>query len=249
MKKSLTLLVIMIFVLSFGYGIALAVDTANGMMSGGHYNLNIIGVARDKPLPPMDGSNRHTIFVPLHSGGDVSRQVKIKFVVGENFQVLDGNATDDSEAIIQVPYEYCDDLSTGCYDLLSYYVFARGLGKPSPDVGAIVTAECEYAKQAVDDLGTSDLTCQDTLLMGSFDVKRPKGQPKTYDITDIFRATGCLDINGSGTCDTGDLEFQNIWIFNIPDLQSYMWDYDNNGLKLMQVRFYPTTSGYIGLVK
>jgi hypothetical protein len=107
---------------------------------------------------------------------------------------------------------------------------------------------------AVDELGTTDLTCEDTLLLGTFEVKRPKGKPKTNDITDIFRATGCLDLSEEGTegygiCDTGDLEFRNIWIFNIPQLGSYMWDYDNNGLKLMQVRFYPTTSGYIGYVQ
>ena len=249
MKKSLTLLSLVIFMLSIGYGVASAVDTGNGMMSGGHYNLNIIGVPKDKPVPAMDGSNRHTIFVPLQSGEDVSRQVKIKFVIGDDFQVLDGNATVDNEATLQVPYEYCQDLNTGCVDLLSFYVFARGLGKPGPDVGAIVTAECEYLLNVVDELGTLGLTCEDTLLMGSFEVKRPKGQPKTYDITDIFRATGCLDMDASGDCNTGDLEFENIWIFNIPDLASYMWDYDNNGLKLMQVRFYPTTSGYIGYVK
>ena len=35
--------------------------------------------------------------------------------------------------------------------------------------------------------------------------------------------------------------------FNIQQLVEYFWDYDNNGLKLMQVRFYETTSGSIGI--
>ncbi len=249
MKRLFAFAAVIVFAVTVGSGVAFAVDTGNGMMSGGHYNLNIIGVPKDKAVPAMDDSNRHTIFVPLQSGEDVGRLVKIKFVIGDDFQVLDGNATDDNEATIQVPYEYCEDLATGCYDLLSFYVFARGLGKPGPNTGAIVTAECEYAKGVVDSSGTTDLTCEDTLLLGSFEVKRPGAKPKTYDITDIFRATGCLDMDASGTCNTGDLEFENIWIFNIPYLQSYMWDYDNNGLKLMQVRFYPTTSGYIGYVK
>ena len=249
MRKTITCAALIALAVTLGSGLAFAVETGNGMLSGGHYNLNIIGVPKGKSVPAMDGSNRHTIFVPLQSGGDVGKLVKIKFVIGDDFQVLDGNATVDNEATLQVPYEYCQDYVAGCYDLLSFYVFARGLGKPGPDVGAIVTAECEYLLNVVDELGTLGLTCEDTLLMGSFEVKRPKGQPKTYDITDIFRATGCLDMDASGDCNTGDLEFENIWIFNIPDLASYMWDYDNNGLKLMQVRFYPTTSGYIGYVK
>jgi hypothetical protein len=85
--------------------------------------------------------------------------------------------------------------------------------------------------------------------MGSFEIKRDKGKPRRVNITDIFRATGCLDYDDSGYCDVGDLEFRNIWIFNIVELTEYMWDYDNNDLKLMQVRFYPTTSGYIGIRK
>ena len=249
MRKTITCAALIALAVTLGSGLAFAVETGNGMLSGGHYNLNIIGVPKGKSVPAMDGSNRHTIFVPLQSGGDVGKLVKIKFVIGDDFQVLDGNATVDNEATLQVPYEYCQDLNTGCVDLLSFYVFARGLGKPGPDVGAIVTAECDYTLNVVDELGSTDLTCEDTLLLGSFEVKRPGGKPRTYDITDIFRATGCLDINNSGYCDTGDLAFSNIWIFNIPYLQSYMWDYDNNGLKLMQVRFYPTTSGYIGYVK
>jgi len=232
----------------------------NGFPSGRHYNLNIIGVPMDKEVPDMTGSNRHTIFVPLESGDDIGRQVKIKYVTDpadpDNFRVVDGNATDDNEAIVQVPYEYCLDYGTGCYEMLSYDVYARALGKPGLDTGAVVTAECEYMLDVVDPGGTEGLACEDTLLMGSFEARRPGKKPITENITDIFRATGCLDMSdpdldpdGVGVCNTGDLEFRNLWIFNIEELESYMWDYDNNGLKLLQVRFYETVSGYIGYVQ
>ncbi len=85
--------------------------------------------------------------------------------------------------------------------------------------------------------------------MGSFEIQRSKGKPTVKDITNIFRAEGCLDNNADGFCNSGDLEFRNMWIFNIEELASYMWDYDNNGLKLMQVRFYESNSEYIGYVK
>jgi hypothetical protein len=252
----------------FGLAMMLAYGTVfagkdlngNGFPSGRHFNLNIIGVPHDKDVPDMKGSNRHTIFVPLESGEDVGRKVKIKYVVDpadpDNFRVVDGNATDDNEAIIQVPYEYCLDYDAGCYEMLSYDVYARALGKPGPFVGAIVTAECEYMLDVVDPDGSEDLTCEDTLLMGSFDVRRPGKKPITENITEIFRATGCLDMSdplldpeGVGICEEGDLEFRDLWIFNIEELDSYMWDYDNNGLKLLQVRFYETVSGYIGYVQ
>ena len=230
---------------------ALAVPVFGGVGSdipdnGQHFNLNIIGVPKDKKVDMTD-SQRHTIFVPLNTSGYVDGKVKIAYIPGPNFQVLDGNATDADGALIQVPYEYCGDLTTGCQDLLSYNVYAVALGKPGGT--ALVEAHCTYDTNVVDTNGTAGLTCEDTLLMGSFDIGRSKGQPTVKDITNIFRASGCLDLNTSGICDPGDLTFNNIWIFNIPQLDSYFWDYTNTDLKLMQVRFYPTTSGTIGYVK
>lgn len=224
----------------------------NDGMVGKHFQVNLIGVSHDK-IVDMTGSHRRAIFVPLDSGEDVERKVKIKYVAGDSFEVLDGNATDDNLAVIQVPHEYCDDYTTGCTDLVAYDVYGIALGKPYG--GALVTAECNYTLKVVDADGTADLECEDTLLMGSFDLSRSKGKPKVEDITDIFRAEGCLDVADddgtfSGTCESGDIEFKNLWIFNIEQLSEYMWDYDNNGLKLMQVRFYPSAdTGYIGTVK
>jgi hypothetical protein len=195
-------------------------------LSGPHYNLNIIGVPKNKTVPDITGSNRHTIFVPLQSGGDVSRQVKISYVAGDEFRVIDGNATDDNTAIIEVPGSTGSDL---CYD-----VYAYALGKPYGN--AIVQAEC-----IID--GLLDTSCTDALLQNSFSVTRMKGKPRQENISDVFRASGCVDLNGSLTCDTGDLQFNNVWIFNILQLTDYFWDYDNNGLRLMQTRFYETTCG------
>jgi hypothetical protein len=136
--------------------------------------------------------------------------------------VLDGNGTDGS-ATISVPYED--------YGTMSYNVYATALGKPNgqADVFANVTFE----------EGTYG-----SLLMGSFDLKRSKGNPKPVDISDIFRADGWIDVDESGAFDPAiDTSFSDVWVFNVPTLLDYFWDYDNQGLKLMQVRFYPTTSG------
>ncbi len=61
------------------------------------------------------------------------------------------------------------------------------------------------------------------------------------------------DINGDGVVDNTDLdlwigslilaglyqELNQAWIFDIADLVVYGWDYQNNGSKLVQVRYYP----------
>jgi hypothetical protein len=100
--------------------------------NGTHYNLNIIGVPRDKTVPDMTGSNRHVIFVPLESGADVDRRVNVFYVAGDQFRVLDGNATNDNVATIMVPSEPAGDL---CYN-----VWATALGKPNGN--AVVGAQC-----------------------------------------------------------------------------------------------------------
>ena len=219
-------------------------------LSGAHWNLIVVGVPKDKPIPSMDNGGRHTIFVPLDSGEDVTRKVKIYYERNlanpDKFNVSDGNATDDNQATIQVPYEFCSDEAAGCTELTSFDVYAVGLGKPNGD--AIITVDCTYSKDVVDSAGTE---CEDTVHMGSIQIKRSHGnknKPVRENITDLFRVTGCLDTDASGACDDGDVQFDDLWIFNVRELLEYYWDYDNNGLKVMQIRFYETTSGCIGTV-
>ena len=212
-------------------------------LSGPHFQINIIGVPKDKKVD-MTNSDRRTIFVPLNNDPAL-RNIKI-FVTGDtdpvtpgtqcgnDFAVLDGNAT-DGEATLLVP---CELGST-----LSFNVYAVGLGKPGGS--ANVDAVCIFDGTVILDPTTTTLCAEQLLSSGGFDfqVKRSTGKPVRQDISSVFRATGCIDLNASGFCDTGDLAFNNVWIFNIAQLLDYFWQYDNNGLKVMQVRFYETTSG------
>ena len=252
MKKFLSGSIIFGLIMILGYGTVFAQNDNNGFPTGRHYNLNIICVPMDKEVPSMTDSNRHTIFVPCNEDGEVDRNVKIYYEINtddpNNFRVIDGNATDEDEAAtIQVPYEYCDLTQVnGCYEMLNFEVYARALGKPGDGIGAIVTASCEYDGETA---LVDDEDCTDTLDLGGFEVSRPKGKVgKAQDITGIFRASGCVDKDESLDCNSGDIRFQNIWIFNLPFLESYFWDYDNNGLKLLQVRFYEKAFGSIEIV-
>src|SRR5215468_10881006 len=188
-------------------------------LNGSHYNLNIIGVPKGKSAN-LTNTDGHTIFVPLDG------TAKIYYLAGSQFQVLDRNGTDGDGATIEVPSD--PGGTSVCYN-----VYATALGKPGGT--ALVQAFC-----IIDNLLGS---CQDALQLSSFSVTRDKGQPKPQNISDIFRATGCVDSNLNGTCDSGDTQFKNLWIFNVPTLVSYFWDYTNTNLKLMQVRFYPVAGG------
>lgn len=188
-------------------------------LSGPHYNLNIIGVPKGKTAN-MDNTDGHTIFVPLDG------KAKIYYVAGDEFVVTDRNGTDADGATVEVPSSPGD--TSVCYN-----VYAWALGKPHGN--AVVEADC-----IIEDL-IGD--CSDALLLDNFEVTRDPGKPKRHDISDIFRASGCIDLNASGVCDSGDLSFTNVWIFNLTQLQSYFWDYTNDKLRLMQVRFYAVDGG------
>lgn len=199
---------------------------------GKHYNLNIIGVQHDKKAD-MTGTQGHTIFVPLNKDGSVSRKVTIygvrNYADPNKFEVLDRNATDDDEATIAFPFKD--------YGTLSFNVYATALGKPG-------------RKAVVDPNAVFDANCIDCVLIAgeSFEIKRDKGKkgaqkPNVVDITDVFRAEGCIDLDANDICNEGDLEFEDVWVFNVPNLLTYYWDYTNEGLKLAQIRFYPTESG------
>jgi len=67
----------------------------NGAPNGAHYNLNIIGVSKDKSAD-MTGNSGHRIFVKLWG------KSKIMLAEGEDFKVLDANGTDGNGAKFQL---------------------------------------------------------------------------------------------------------------------------------------------------
>ncbi len=107
-------------------------STGNGAPSGPHYNLNIIGVPKDKTAD-MTNSDGRTIFVPLDG------TTKILLGPGD-YQVLDANGT-DGFAAFQLPNP--DSANSGT---TAYSVFARALGKLG---GTAFSTTC-----ASDSLGT-----------------------------------------------------------------------------------------------
>lgn len=128
MKKLIIVVLTTVFVLLLGTTSALAAkpgstDTeynGNGAPSGPHYNLNIIGVPKEKSAD-MPASNGHVIFVDLDG--------KTRILLSEgDYKVLDKNGT-DGKAIFQLPNPDPDNDG-----VTKYSVYVRALGKPNKSV-------------------------------------------------------------------------------------------------------------------
>ena len=207
---------------TLGAAVTSMAQTGNGAPNGAHYELGIIGVT-DPKTQPLTGSNRHTIFVGLGAnkkGEDVITKI---YLTQGTFGVCDGNgflpATDcngnpipgavGNGAVFQLP---CDMLTNTCLSGTSqaYTIWARALGKPG---GNATVTTC-----ATDLTNTVVCSLQSTLLM------RGSGQQKFKDVTTALT--------------TIDTSLGVISLFQTGFL-NFFWQYDNSGLKLTQVRFYP----------
>jgi hypothetical protein len=271
MKRSINLILIALTAALFS-AVALA---GNGGPSGPHYNLNIIGVENAKKAD-MTGSNRHTIFMPLHTqskgirskdpagdGGQVVIEGQIWLTPGDTFRVCDGNGFDlaygcpdnafdddwntnaecwvggewiDCEiaskkngAVFELP---CNNNITddqvgfiACDVALpesNYEVWARALGKPN---GSATITTCA--------------TVQDELQCSTENVvkTRTKGKSVFTDVTDELTSAVvdyCIEYDGD---DCITWETTRIALF-AGDTEDWFWNYANDGLRLLQLRFY-----------
>lgn len=177
--------------------------TGNGAPSGGHYTLNVIGVAKNKTAD-LSGSQGRRIFVPLDGS------TKILLNEGE-FAVLDANGTDGS-ASFQLPSPDADNDG-----VTQYSVYARALGTPG---GSSKTTTCAT------DPTTGELFCS----VESMVLVRSTGKSRFENVSRQLLYV-YADIDGDGDLD-------RVPLFG-DQLEDYFWQYDNTGLKLAQLRFYP----------
>ena len=236
MRRLGLILAVLLLTAPFSASTVLA-QTGNGAPSGPHYNLNIIGVTNGKN-PPLTGSNRHTIFVPLVSDQSTNEPDTLAFdgapilLTQGAFTVCDGNAFDPAVdcngntvnklgAVFQLP---CNNLNTlglvvpctssGPGSIASYQVWARVVGTPGGN-GTITLCALD---------ATNTTVCNtDEVLM--------RNKPNKF--TDITKTLTTL-VNVLGPSGTG-----NYPLF-ASGFSGFFWDYDNNGNKVLQLRFYLT---------
>jgi hypothetical protein len=200
--------------------------TGNGAPSGAHYTLNIIGVAKDKSADFSGGDGRR-IFVDLGRTG-AAANTRINLTEGD-FGVLDANGT-DGVAAFRLPNPDPDGDGT-----TSYSVYVRALGKP----GGQATMQSCYEDAtgtwcAVDFAGgVEPITLE----------RSKNGAAKFVNVSkDLLFVDYCTAWSAGtdlilGTEDDVCTSVSQIALFS-NNLLSYFWSYDNQGLKLAQLRFY-----------
>ncbi len=204
--------------LAVGTAAALA-QTGNGAPNGAHYNLNIIG-KEQCTTDPMTNSNGHVIFVLLN-GGDVATNLtgKLASTISKVNKIYLQQAP-DANTFDVLDGNACDG-NGALFELPNptngYSIWARALATPG---GSATMTTCAT------DPTTSEIVCSTLNVL----LTRDKGQSKFANVTKELPTITFIDPT------TGNPV--TVSLFDSA-LQDYFWNYQNNGLRLAQLRFYP----------
>jgi hypothetical protein len=206
-------------ILAFGLalGTAAALATGNGAPSGPHYNLNILG-KEQCPTDPMTTGNGGVIFVLLN-GGDVATSLTGK--LASNISKVNKIYLQEGPDFTVLDGNACDG-NGALFELPnptngSYTIWARALATPG---GSATMTTCAT------DPTTGEIVCSTANVL----LVRTKGKQTFANVT--TQLTTITFINPA----TG--QPVTVSIFD-PALIDYFWNYQNNGLRLAQLRFYP----------
>lgn len=190
--------------------------------NGPHYNLNVIGVPHDKLNGSFDNTSRHTIFIPLYTDwyadpctttGSNSNMGQAPGVVStlpeKGVRLRIGPSGDNSFYVTD------GNATNDKYAELLMPATPNGYdvyisGKGKP--GGCLDLDAYWV-----DLGGTTTTMY---FIGHVDVDRKTGQPKWQNVNWLLYGSG------------------GVAYFADP-YDTYFWQLYNNGLRLMQVRFYP----------
>jgi hypothetical protein len=194
---------------------ASAGNPGNGAPSGPHFNLNIHGVANGQGF---NGNNQNDIFVPLQG----KCQINLVQSATIDFQVSQPDCVNNPPALFELPAPCAISSTTGlCTSTTTVYsVWARALGKPG---GTSSTTTC----------ATDPTDGAQVCSIGAFvSVQaRKSGKSSFTDVSpDLLFLTTC--VNGKSVSTP---------IFS-QNYSGYFWQYDNQGLRLLQLRFYQVPS-------
>ena len=195
-------------------------STGNGARSGSHYTLNLLGKNWEHgDTVKEDGG--HRIFVRLGADGDMKR-TSIQLIEGPDFTVLDADGT-DGKAKFQLP-DPGDiiDPSGGYSGPDAYQIFIRVLGKPE--------GLADMYSVYIEADGTPWVSGEIITLRQSGGKVNRKSPPKFEDVTKEL-TTIYVDTDGDGAPERHKL-FDDAF-------EEFFWYYDNQGLKHVQLRFYP----------
>ena len=217
--------------LSLALGVSLAgnlpapAQAGNGAPSGAHYNLNLIGVDKAHENVNPDGYKGHVIFVPLTGKCDIG-------LTEGDYGVIDKSCLDGDRAKFSLP-----DPDNG-EGSLAYSVWVRALGKPGGEM-SMTTCFDEFDDITDPTAGTTTWCNDGALVVSLTRLVGPSG-PKFVDVSKELLQV-CADVNN----DPLEEELDLVPLFS-DEGENYFWHYDNKGLRLLQMRFYPVSTTEIG---
>ena len=215
-----------------------SVAAGNGIdLNGWHYNLNLIGMKNPKNvnLDDLKNSMGHVIFVKMGSGSQLQTRIYLaEAPAGENFDIIDFDGT-DGVARLQLPDPYLDpdpvnlsDKGSEC--LSTYQIYVRVLGAPG-GTGKIATGICNTTGGAypvcITEPGNIWYTSENVTLNSHNKGDNQKFEQVTHELTTV-------NIGGTHYGLFADSIYGEL----------YFWELFNDGMKLVQLRFYPTPENY-----
>ena len=213
MKKA----VMIAFGLAVGTAAAIA-QPRNGAPSGPHFNLNILG-KEQCPTDPMTNGNGGVIFVLLN-GGDVATNLtgKLASNISKVNKIFLQESPDNTFNVLDG--NACDK-NGALFELPNptngYTIWARALGTPG---GNATITPCAT------DTNTLEVVCSSTNVL----LMRTKGKQTFENVTtQLTTLTFISPITGLPV---------TVSLFD-PAFQYFFWNYQHNGLRLAQLRFYP----------
>ena len=222
-------------------GLALAVPAfgGNGIdLNGTHFNLNLIGVSNPKKAD-MTGGDGHTIFVALGTK-DAGVTSNIWLLPAADFKVCDANGFDEAHdcsgallgnkfgAVFELPCDTHISTDENCTDSpaadrANYTVWFRALGKPVDSISTLTLC------------ATNPTTLLQDCNTGGFVV--PLTAHSTKQFTNVTSQLTILHNVCFNDADAGGPTCENVALFD-DQFFDWVWQYDNKGLKLIQLRFY-----------
>ncbi len=232
MKKLTVLLLVALSLTLLATLPAAAQTTGSGAPPGQHFTLNIIGVDNPKTAPMTD-SNRHTIFVPLTGkcGIGLTQTPRTLDPLWDHtyqtsdFKVIDGNCFDKA-LVIPPDYDPSWNYSGGG--------LSAGFQLPPPDPNLTGTLQYTvFVKVTSPNNHANMTTCfYDTSLAETY---CNTGLTLTLD-RDTYRKFENVSKNLLTVCDSATGKLQPLFT---DSTDQYWWEYDNQGLRHAQLRFYP----------
>jgi hypothetical protein len=259
---SAAMLLSLVPAVAFAHPEGIGEGTVDGaVLNGQHYNLNIIGVKNPKSVN-MDDAGGGVIFVNLNG------KSKINLVEGDDFAVLDKNGTDGDGATFQLPdpgidpYVVPDEEGEGIWPegadtITNYSIFVRALGSPQGNPYAKITTCADVVESnLMAFLNADDVeVLNEAAELGGVCSIESTGQLMREKGKSIFtNQTAALltivlkvevymyqDVDEDPTTPDELVLVDTIYV-RVPIfddmLQNEYWEYDNHGLKLLQVRIY-----------